>query len=268
MDHRQRLQQSEGKAPGEGVLSTVGLPQIRIAPSILAADFARLAEEVEAVAAAGADWIHVDVMDGHFVPNLTVGPPVVAALRRVCGLPLDAHLMVSEPDRWIDAFAEGGADMITVHVEATCHLHRVLERILSRGKRAGVSLNPATSEEAIRYVLPIVDLVLVMTVNPGFGGQRFISSVLPKIRRIREWIDAMDRHIDLQVDGGIDAKSAALVAQAGANVLVAGTAIFGQGPPSTSKNERYAKAIQLLRKAAHGSQAEAWEVDLGEQNRD
>jgi ribulose-phosphate 3-epimerase len=200
---------------------------IRIAPSILSADFARLGDEVRAVEAAGADWIHVDVMDGRFVPNLTIGPPVVAALRRVTGLPLDVHLMIVEPERYVDAFADAGADIITVHAEASTHLHRTLQAIRARGKKAGVSLNPHTSEEAVRYVLDELDLVLVMSVNPGFGGQDFIPAVLPKLERLRAMIDGSGRSIALEVDGGVKVGTAARVAAAGADVLVAGNAVFG-----------------------------------------
>ncbi len=219
----------------------------RIAPSILSADFARLGDEVRALEAASADWIHVDVMDGRFVPNLTIGPPVVAALRGVTTRPLDVHLMIVEPERYVDAFADAGADVITVHVEASTHLHRTLQAIRARGKRAGVSLNPATSEEAVRYVLPIVDLVLVMSVNPGFGGQSFLPEVLPKIERLRAMIDLSGRAIDLEVDGGIKVGTAAQVARAGADVLVAGNAVFSGGAPA------YARAIRAIRDDAEGS---------------
>ncbi len=216
--------------------------QVRIAPSILSADFARLGEEVQALEAAGADWIHVDVMDGRFVPNLTIGPPVVKALRGVTHLPLDVHLMIVEPERYIDAFADAGADIITVHVEACTHIHRAIQHIHARGKRAGVSLNPSTSEEAVRYLLPSVDLVLVMSVNPGFGGHSFIADVVPKLDVLRKWIAACGREVDLEVDGGMVPSTASTVCAAGANVLVAGNAIFGGG--------NYARAIAELRAAA------------------
>lgn len=217
---------------------------IRIAPSILSADFARLGEEVRAVDAAGADWIHVDVMDGRFVPNLTIGPLVVKALRGVTTRPLDVHLMIVEPERYVDAFADAGADVITVHVEASTHLHRTLQAIRARGKKAGVSLNPHTSEEAVRYVLDQLDLVLVMSVNPGFGGQDFIDAVLPKIERLRELIDRSGRSIALEVDGGVKAGTAKKVARAGADVLVAGNAVF--------RAPDYRAAIDALREDARG----------------
>jgi ribulose-phosphate 3-epimerase len=199
-----------------------------VAPSILSADFARLGEEVRAVDGAGADWIHVDVMDGRFVPNLTIGPPVVAAIRRVTKLPLDVHLMIVEPERYVEDFAKAGADVLTVHAEAATHLHRVVEQIHGLGKKAGVALNPATPPEAIDYVLGEVDLVLAMTVNPGFGGQSFISAVLPKIAALRDRIRRSGRDVRLEVDGGIKPDNVAEAARAGADVFVAGSAIFGQ----------------------------------------
>ncbi len=217
---------------------------LRIAPSILSADFARLGEEVETVAAAGADWIHVDVMDGHFVPNLTIGPGVVKAIRGRTKLPFDVHLMISPIDAYVPAFAAAGADVITVHPEAGPHLHRTLQLIRSLGKRAGAALNPATPISAIEPVLGELDLVLVMSVNPGFGGQSFIESQLAKIAELRRMIDQSGRPIDLEVDGGVNAETAPRIVAAGADVLVAGTATFEGGP------QRYAQNIARLRPAA------------------
>ena len=199
---------------------------IALAPSILSADFARLGEQVAEVEAAGADRIHVDVMDGHFVPNITIGPLVIRALRRVTRLPLEAHLMITEPDRYLEAFAEAGADGLTVHVEGAIHLHRTLESIVKLGRRVGLALNPATQAAVLEEVLPELDLVLVMTVDPGFGGQDFIASTVPKIRRIRELIDRVRPACELEVDGGIHPATAPLVVEAGARVLVAGSAVF------------------------------------------
>ena len=217
---------------------------VLVAPSILAADFARLGEEVRAVSAASADWIHVDVMDGRFVPNLTLGPVVVRAVRKVTTKPLDVHLMVIEPEGLLEDFADAGADGLTVHVEACPHLERTLSHIRGLGKRAGVVLNPHTSEDCLRYLLHTVDLVLVMSVNPGFGGQAFLPSVLPKIRAIRKMIDESGRAIELEVDGGITRENAGAVVAAGATVLVAGSAVFGKPD--------YAEAIEAIRAAGEG----------------
>jgi len=198
-----------------------------ISPSILSADFARLADAVQQVEAAGADWIHVDVMDGHFVPNLTVGPPMVEALRKVTTLPLDVHLMMTNPDEFIPEFAKAGADILTVHVETCPHLHRTVQSITEQNVKAGVSLNPATSASTLEHILGDVDLVLVMSVNPGFGGQKFIDGTLDKIRQIRTMINTSKGSPYLEVDGGITVSNVASVLKAGANVLVAGSAIFG-----------------------------------------
>ncbi|MBS7530353.1 ribulose-phosphate 3-epimerase [Hazenella sp. IB182353] len=201
---------------------------IKIAPSILSADFANLGAEIKEVEEAGADWIHVDVMDGHFVPNITIGPLIVEAIRPHTTLPLDVHLMIEQPERYINQFARNGADYITVHQEACPHLHRTIYQIKEQGVKAGVVLNPATPISAIESILPDLDLVLLMTVNPGFGGQSFITSVLTKIQQLRMQIEAMGLEIDIEVDGGINQKTAADVVAAGANVLVAGSAIFGE----------------------------------------
>ena len=200
---------------------------MKIAPSILSADFGRLAEEVRAVEAAGADWIHVDVMDGRFVPNITIGPLVVKAVRQATKLPVDVHLMIVEPERYVADFVKAGADWVSVHVEASPHLHRTLQQIKAAGAKAGVVLNPHTPEDAIRYVLDEADLVLVMSVNPGFGGQSFIPSALPKIAALRGQIDALGREVALEVDGGVAKGTIAGVARAGADVVVAGSAVYG-----------------------------------------
>jgi ribulose-phosphate 3-epimerase len=200
---------------------------IRIAPSILSADFGRLAEEVRAVEAAGADWIHVDVMDGRFVPNITIGPLVVEAVRKVTRLPIDAHLMIVEPERYVDAFAKAGADLISVHAEASPHLHRTIQAIRAAGARPAVALNPSTPLDCLEYVLGDVDMVLLMTVNPGFGGQSYIPAVTEKVRRLRRMADERGQELEIEVDGGVRASTVGEVARAGANVLVAGTAVFG-----------------------------------------
>ena len=217
---------------------------IRIAPSILSADFARLGEEVRALEAAGADFIHVDVMDGHFVPNLTIGPAVVRALRPHTALPFDVHLMIAPVDGFLDAFAEAGADIITVHPEAGPHVHRTIQRIKALGKRAGVSLNPGTPAKMLDYLIDEIDLVLVMSVNPGFGGQSFIASQLKKIEAVRKMIDKTGSDIALEVDGGIDRTTARSAIDAGADLLVAGTATFAGGA------SQYAANIAGLRGAA------------------
>ncbi|MCL6730951.1 ribulose-phosphate 3-epimerase [Sphingomonas hankyongi] len=212
-----------------------------ISPSILSADFAKLGEEVRAIDAAGADWIHVDVMDGHFVPNITIGPGVVKAIRPHSSKPFDVHLMISPVDNFLDAFAEAGADMITVHPEAGPHLHRTIQRIKALGKKAGVSLNPATPAKMLDYVLEELDLVLVMSVNPGFGGQKFIPSQLKKIEAVANRVAKENLRVDIEVDGGIDPQTAPQAVSAGATVLVAGTAAFRGGPGV------YAANIQALR---------------------
>ena len=211
----------------------------RIAPSILSADFTRLGEEVRAVEAAGADYIHIDVMDGHFVPNLTMGPLVIEAVRKVTCLPLDVHLMVDNPDLYIEDYVKAGSDLVGVHVEVVPHLHRTIQRIKELGAMATVTLNPATPPETLEYILPDIDMILVMSVNPGFGGQKFISSSLEKIRRLRTLIDSRGLQVDLEVDGGINLGTIEEVAKAGADVFVAGSAIFGK--------KEYAKTIRQFK---------------------
>ena len=217
-------------------------PPPLITPSLLAADFAKLGEEVRAITAAGADWLHLDIMDGHFVPNISFGPGLIKSLRRHSTIPFDVHLMIAPVDPYLQAFADAGADLISLHPEAGAHLHRSLQTIRSLGKKAGVVLNPATPVGAIEHVLDLCDLVLVMSVNPGFGGQSFLESQLPKIEKLRRLIEASGRDIRLQVDGGVTAKTAPLCLSAGADVLVAGTAVFGAPD--------YAAAIQALRGGA------------------
>lgn len=215
---------------------------IKIAPSILSADFGRLADEVRAIDKAGADYVHVDVMDGHFVPNLTIGPMVVAAIRKATTLPLDVHLMIERPGDYIDAFADAGADIIGVHEEACPHLHRVVQQVKQAGKRASVTLNPHTPWQHVRHVLEDVDQVLVMSVNPGFGGQAFIPNVLPKIRELRDEIARRGLDVDIEVDGGVKVDNVAEVAAAGANIIVAGSAVF--------ESRDYGATIAALRRNA------------------
>lgn len=224
---------------------TTSAAPVAVAPSILSANFGALAAEVAAVTDANADWIHVDVMDGHFVPNITIGPLVVRAVRQATNLPLDVHLMIENPDRFLEDFAEAGADVLTVHFEACTHLQRTLRRIRDLNMFAGVSLNPHTPDSVLQYVLEDLDLVLAMTVNPGFGGQAFLPSVLPKIRSLRTTIDARSLPVLVEVDGGVSRDTAASVARAGARVLVAGSAVFGKPP--------YALAIEAIRSEAEAA---------------
>ena len=212
----------------------------KIAPSILSADFTKLGEEIKAVETAGADYIHIDVMDGHFVPNITVGPMIVKAARKVTDLPLDVHLMIENPERYIDDFVRAGSDVITIHVETSTHLHRLLGAIRDAGIKAGAALNPATPLSSIKHVLPTLDMVVVMTVNPGFGGQSFIPEVLPKIEELTRIKDQKGIEVDIEVDGGINVENIAQVARAGANVFVAGNAVFG--------SPNYAETIALMKK--------------------
>ncbi len=223
------------------------MSQIKIAPSILAADFARLGEQVQAVEQAGADWIHIDVMDGRFVPNITMGPLVVAALRRVTDLPLDVHLMIVEPERYVDAFAAAGADSISVHLEASPNLHRTLQQIRQAGCRAGVAINPHSPASLLQEVLPMVDIVNVMTVNPGFGGQSFIPSMTGKIRQLRQMAQQVGRDVLIEVDGGINAESAPTAMQAGANVLILGSAVFKHADGAAAGVQQIQQVIEQNR---------------------
>ena len=201
----------------------------KIAPSILSADFSKLGEEILAVEAAGADWIHIDVMDGHFVPNITIGPGPIQSLRKITRLPFDVHLMIENPERYIDSFADAGSDVITVHVEAARHLHRIIAHIRERGIKAGVSLNPATPLVQVEPILNDIDVLLIMTVNPGFGGQKFINSALPKIRKAREMVNSTAPNVAIEVDGGVTLDNIKSIAEAGADIIVAGASVFGSG---------------------------------------
>jgi ribulose-phosphate 3-epimerase len=212
-----------------------------ISPSILSADFTKLGEEIKSVQEAGADWVHVDVMDGHFVPNITIGPMIVAAAKKVATVPLDVHLMISNPDQYIDEFHAAGADVLCVHVEVSPHLHRTLSYIREKGMKAGVALNPSTHPDTIKYVLPQLDVIMLMTVNPGFGGQSFISDMLPKIAVVREMVDKSGHDILIEIDGGVSPATAPSLAKVGADVFVAGSAVFGHPP--------YAEVIRKLRAA-------------------
>jgi ribulose-phosphate 3-epimerase len=218
-----------------------------IAPSILSADSSRLSEEIAAVEKAGADWIHIDVMDGHFVPNITLGPAIISTLRKTTKLPFDVHLMIENPERYIESFSQAGADIITVHVEAANHLHRTIDIIKKAGKKAGVSLNPATPLMQIEEILPDIDLLLIMSVNPGFGGQQFIKTTLPKISRAKKMLEALPYKVLLEVDGGVNLKNIGDIAQAGADVIVAGAAVFG--------SDDYQKTIAALKTAANSQTA-------------
>ncbi len=220
------------------------MKHIRVAPSILSCDFTRMGQEIKDVEGAGADLIHVDVMDGHFVPNITIGPPIVRTLRKVTDLPLDIHLMIENPEKYVEAFVEAGADIITLHIEADRHIFRTIDAIKSLGKKAGVCLNPGTPEDVLAYLIDVVDMVVVMTVNPGFGGQSYMPSMEQKIRRTRKMIKDTGREIDLQVDGGVKAQNAKRVVDAGADVLVMGTEIFHSG--------NYRKKMAEIRKVLEG----------------
>lgn len=223
------------------------LPPIRIAPSILSADFGRLAEEIRAIEAAGADVVHVDVMDGRFVPNITIGPLVVEAVRKVTKLPIDCHLMIVEPEKYVEAFAKAGADLISVHAEVSPHLHRTLQAIRAAGARPAVALNPSTGLEAVEYVLGDCEMVLVMTVNPGFGGQKYIEACTEKVRRLRAMANARNQALEIEVDGGVKADTVGKIAAAGADLFVAGTAVFGA--------KDYRTAIRGIRDAALAARA-------------